>query len=237
MPRILKAMSKPRRLGALLLAALGMGSAPTAVSSEETGFNDPRPFEARYRLEVRNWPGATVRHTLSQEGSHWLSSMRFSVAVAKGEERSRFTVDDDTTRSLLYSSSYSLFGVGDSYQLGESELTALDRQAALFDLSRRAGSEECTQRAPCELEFLDHRGRDEHFQYYTNDTATVDVPAGEFDTQSVTLTDVEKPDRHMEISFAPEWPGLILSVEYFKDGRRDTAITLTEFTPSDGAAP
>nr|WP_286086898.1 hypothetical protein [Halomonas sp. S3-1-1] len=207
------------------------GGAASSAAAQTPELVAPRPFEASYRLDIRGWPGATVRHTLSQEGLHWLSSMRFSIAVAKGEERSRFAVEDNDTRALLYSSSYSLLGVGDDYTLDETELTALDRQTALFDLSRRVESSECTERAPCDITFLDHRGRDEHFQYYVHPQATVSVPAGEFQAPSVTLTDVEKPDRHIDISFHPQWPGLILSAEYIKDGRRDTTITLTRFAP------
>lgn len=225
-----------RTLG--LGALLGCLTLSTPVTTLADGFDAPRPFEARYRLEIRGWPGATVRHTLSQEGLHWLSNMRFSVAVARGEERSRFAVEGDQARSLLYSSSYSLLGVGDSYQLDEEALSHLDRQAAIVDLSRRAGSEGCTEAAPCALEFVDHRGRDEHFQYYDNDEVQrVSVPAGEFDTHSVILQDVDKPDRHLQIDFHPDWPGLILSAEYYKDGRRDTTLRLTQFDPSESAAP
>ncbi|MFG6667227.1 hypothetical protein ACGK9R_08965 [Halomonas sp. HNIBRBA4712] len=230
MPCINKPTTALAPIGALFIGLLTLGGAGKAAA-DTPELEAPRPFEASYRLEVRGWPGATVRHTLAQEGLHWLSSMRFSVAVAKGEERSRFALEDDQTRSLYYSSSYSLFGIGDSYQLDENELSALDRQAALFDLSRRAGHEQCTESAPCDIVFLDHRGRDEQFQYYTNPTTTVTTPAGRFESKSVTLQDVEKPDRHLEISFHPEWPGLLLSAEYFKDGRRDTTITLTQFNP------
>lgn len=192
---------------------------------------EPHPFEAQYRLEIRGWPNANITHTLSHEGLHWLSDMSFSVAVARGQERSRFVLDDTSTRSLLYSSSYSLLGVGDSYQLNEGDIGSLDRQAALFDLSRRAGHEHCTENTPCNIEFVDHRGRDEHFLYYTNDTSSIQVPAGEFDAKRVTLIDAEKPDRHLQINFHPEWPGLILSAEYQKEGRRQTRLTMMQFHP------
>ncbi|WP_249976545.1 hypothetical protein [Vreelandella olivaria] len=197
----------------------------------------PHPFEAQYRLAIRGWPNANITHTLSNEGLHWLSDMSFSVAVARGQERSRFVLDDTTTRSLLYSSSYSLFGVGDSYQLNEGDISSLDRQTALFDLSRRAGHESCTESAPCNIEFVDHRGRDEHFLYYVNEPGTIRVPAGEFNANRVTLIDGEKPDRHLQINFHPQWPGLILSAEYQKEGRRQTQLTMTQFNPTGGDAP
>lgn len=214
-------------------ACLCLFSLPVNAEEEASGeLADLAPFTAQYRLETRGWPGATITHTLSQEGLHWLSDMSFSVTIARGQEYSRFSVDGDSIRSLLYSSSYSLLGVGDSYQLNEDAIPSIDRQAALVDLSRRAGHEACSQVAPCELEFVDHRGRDEHFQYYAvPGLQAVSVPAGEFEAQQVILSDVEKPDRHLEINFHPDWPGLIISAEYRKEGRRQTRIRLTQFTP------
>lgn len=222
----------------LSLAALGLSGMALAADT----FNQPRPFEAQYRLEVRGWPGATITHRLTNEGSHWLSDMRFSITVARGQEFSRFAVDGDDTQSLLFNSSYSVLGVGDSYQLNESDIPSLDRQTALFDLSRRAGHENCTESAPCEIKFVDQKGRDEHFQYYvsgTNDNApdTIRVPAGEFETVQVSLIDIEKPDRLLQLNFHPDWPGLILSAVYQKEGSRETQLTLTNFNPNGGATP
>ncbi|NOG31895.1 hypothetical protein HLB35_09215 [Halomonas sp. TBZ9] len=185
------------------------------------------PFEAQYRLEVSGWPGATITHQLSEESQHWLSDMRFSITIARGQERSRFTADEANTHSLMYDSSYSVLGIGDSYQLRASELTVLDRQTAIIDLARRAGSETCTVQAPCDMYFADHRGRNEHFSYYLADIHRLKVPAGEFDTQSVILFDNEKPDRQLRISFHADYPGLILEALYQKDGKRNTHITLT----------
>ncbi|PRY66718.1 hypothetical protein B0H98_101713 [Vreelandella songnenensis] len=217
-------------LGATCLSLLAFQA--RAGEEPPQALADLAPFEAKYRLETRSWPSATITHTLSQEGLHWLSDMRFSVAIARGQEYSRFSDSQDTIRSLLYSSSYSLLGVGDSYQLTEADIPSIDRQAALVDLSRRAGHESCTQSAPCDLEFVDHRGRDEHFQYYAVEgLQTVNVPAGEFEVQQVVLNDVEKPDRFLELNFHPDWPGLIVSAEYLKEGKRQTRIRLTSFTP------
>lgn len=224
-------------ISAVLGAATLMAVSTTALANEGASLPTPKPFEAQYRLEIRGWPSATITHTLSHQGLHWLSDMSFSIAVARGQERSRFSADENGTNSLLYNSSYSLFGVGDSYQLNEGDISSIDRQAALFDLSRRVGFEGCTQSTPCDITFVDHRGRDENFQYYVNEPTTARVPAGEFDAKQVTLIDAEKPDRHLLINFHPEWPGLILSAEYQKDGRRQTTLTMTQFSPAGGHAP
>ena len=159
---------KPNRTLAgigLSLAAFWLSGMTLAADT----LKDPRPFEAQYRLEVRGWPGATITHRLTNEGNHWLSDMRFSITVARGQEFSRFAVNGDETQALLFNSSYSVLGIGDSYKLNENDIPSLDRQTALFDLSRRAGHENCIESAPCEIEFVDQKGRDEHFQYYVNE--------------------------------------------------------------------
>lgn len=227
------------------LAVLGAGFTAWCLSETSLAaetFKDPQPFEAQYRLEVRGWPGATITHRLSNEGNHWLSDMRFSITVARGQELSRFSLNDNTPHALLYSSSYSLLGVGSSYQLGERDIPHLDRQTALFDLSRRAGHENCTESAPCDIEFVDHKGRDEHFQYYVEkqwvaDPSRIGMSGDAFEALNVSLIDVEKPDRLLQIRFHPDWPGLILSAIYQKEGRRETQLTLTNFNPNGGSTP
>ncbi|XKF15075.1 hypothetical protein LL947_11445 [Halomonas sp. BLK-85] len=188
------------------------------------------PFEAQYRLEVRGWPSATITHQLREESQHWLSDMRFSITIARGQERSRFTTDDASTHALMYDSSYSVLGIGDSYQLRADDIASLDRQTAIIDLARRADNANCSFASPCDIHFADHRGREEHFQYYMADIDRLKVPAGEFDTHSVILFDSEKPDRELRISFHADFPGLILEALYQKDGKRDTHITLTRMT-------
>jgi len=224
-----------RMLAGMLFSLATLWFSGMALAAD--ALKDPRPFEAQYRLELRGWPSATITHRLSNEGSHWLSDMRFSIRVARGQESSRFQLTSDTTQALLYSSSYSLLGVGDSFQLNEGDLHTLDRQAALFDLSRRAGHENCTESAPCEVDFVDHKGRDEHFQYFVTEPGVIRVPAGEFEAVNVSLIDIEKPDRLLQLSFHPDWPGLILSAVYQKEGSRETQLTLTNFNPNGGSTP
>lgn len=235
-----------RRQGRLLL---GLGAGVISLFAGNTAFaetaptlTDPQPFEAHYRLELRGWPNANITHRLSNEGSHWLIDMRFSIAVAQGQESSRFMLDQDNVQALLYSSRYSLFGMGDRYQLRESDIPTLDRQTALFDLSRRAGQEHCTLSAPCALEFVDHKGRDEQYHYYA-DKQPMTLPdsfgplAGDVEAVNVSLVNNDKPDRLLQLSFHPDWPGLILSAAYQKEGSQETQLTLTNFNSIGGATP
>lgn len=215
-----------------LLASLAGGLSATTAQAAPTADATPalRPlkaFDAEYRLKVDGWPGATLTHRVSHEGSHWLSDMRFSITVASGQERSRFNAGDKATHSLHYYSGYSLFGVGDSYELADADINTLDRQTALVDLARRAGRENCTESAPCDLHFVDHRGRDENFIYYTAGMQQKKVPAGTFEALTVVLLDAEKPDRETRISYQPDYPGLIVDASYWKNGKRETHITLT----------
>jgi hypothetical protein len=220
---------------ALFLAGGLMASLTAVTPAQAASIDDEAPvlrplkaFDAEYRLKVKDWPGATLTHRISHEGRHWLSEMRFSIAVASGQERSRFSADDEATHSLHYYSGYSLFGVGDSYELADADIDTLDRQTALVDLARRAGRENCTESAPCDIHFVDHRGRDENFEYYAAGTRQIKVPAGTFEALTVVLLDAEKTDRETRISYQPDYPGLIVDASYWKNGKRETHITLTQ---------
>ncbi|SDN78275.1 hypothetical protein [Vreelandella arcis] len=224
-----------RLAGAAMLCLTGLMVTNAAASTP--ALTAPQPFEAQYRLSVSGWPSATITHHLSRENNHWRSDMRFSIAVVSGEERSRFSIADDTTRALLYNSSYSLFGIGNRYQLEEGDLSTLDRQTALFDLSRRAGNENCTEIAPCEVRFLDHEGEEEHYQYYLDSQAPINVPAGEFEALNIVMLNADKQHRELHLSFHPDWPGLLLSAQYYKNGERETQVALTQFNPNGGTPP
>ena len=185
----------------------------------------PRPFEARYRLEVTNWPSAVVEHRLSHDGTHWQSDMRAAISLARGHERSRFTADDDV-RATFYTSGYRLFGIGETYTLGREALTRLpDRQTALFNLSRRATQEGCE--SPCSLHYLDHRGREEQLAYRRLEARTLDLPVGRIDAVRVEVTDPDAAQRRLTFSFHPEVPGLLLAMTYHRDGQQRSHLTLT----------
>lgn len=215
-----------RRCAALiLLLLLAAGSALAA---------EPRPFDARYRLEVAGWPSTTIEHRLSRDGTLWQSDMRAAIAVARGHERSRF-IAGEAIRSLHYASGYSLLGIGKDYELDRQALARLpDRQTALFDLSRRAVADDCD--TPCRLRYLDHRGREERVEYRRLDRRTLELPAGRFETVRVEVTEPDSPERRMVFSFHPDVPGLLLAVEYHRDGERRSRLALTGLTLA-GAQP
>ncbi|WFM72100.1 hypothetical protein [Halomonas sp. CKK8] len=209
-----------RRCAALaLLLLLVAGSALAA---------EPRPFDARYRLEVAGWPSTTVEHRLSRDGTHWQSDMRAAIAVARGHERSRF-IAGEAIRSLHYDSGYSLLGIGKAYELDREALARLpDRQTALFELSRRAVADDCDP--TCRLRYLDHRGREERVDYRRLDRRTLELPAGRFEAVRVEVTEPDDPDRRMVFSFHPGVPGLLLAMEYHHDGERRSRLALTDLT-------
>lgn len=193
----------------------------------------PRPFDARYHLQISGWPDARIEHRLSQEGSHWRSDMRAAVSMAKGSESSRFRVSADGVRATAYNSGYSLLGIGGKYRLAGDDLVPLpDRQAALFELSRQSTqATECGQdRSPCSLRYLDHKGREEVLHYQISERRELTLPAGVFDAVTVESWDPEHPERRLTFNFHPEVPGLLLTVDYHRDGERKSRLTLGELS-------
>ena len=204
-------------LGALLTLPLAAKAAATAAAT---------PFTASYRLEVRGWPNATIDHRLTRDGASWYSEMRGAIAVARGQERSRFMINENGVNALQYASGYSLLGFGGDYRLAPGDLTELpDRQSALFELSRRAVSQECE--SSCELRYLDHRGREERLTFRPLDRETLRLPAGEFEAVRVEVTEPDTPERRLEFSCHPELPGLLLAVDYHRDGQRRSRLSLS----------
>ncbi|MCE8034070.1 hypothetical protein EKK97_17900 [Billgrantia tianxiuensis] len=223
-------MNRPRHaLGCLtcLLLAWLPAMALAAVPEPQALL---QPFNASYRLEVKGWPNATIDHRLSRESGHWQSRMQAAIAVARGNESSRFIVTPEGVRSVNYSSGYSLLGVGGNYRLGSSELSGLpDRQAALVELSRRASNGGCEDTV-CRLVYQDHRGREETLDYRLLGTQALTLPAGEFEAIKVEVNDPETPERKMLFHFHPQYPGLLLAVDYHRDGERKSRLTLTSLT-------
>ncbi|MEQ4540794.1 hypothetical protein HBJ58_06750 [Halomonas desiderata] len=217
-----------RALARLTLSVLLLAWLPVkAVAAAPQPDAQLQPFSASYRLEVRGWPNATIEHDLTRESGHWQSRMQAAIAVARGNERSRFIVTPEGVHSVNYASGYSLFGVGGNYRLGSSELAELpDRQAALIELSRRALNGGC-ERDTCRLVYQDHRGREETLDYRLLGTDVLQLPAGEFQALKVEVREPDTPERSMVFHFHPEYPGLLLAVDYQRDGERRSRLTLT----------
>jgi len=189
----------------------------------------PLPFTAHYRLEVRGWPSTSVEHRLSRDGGSWYSEMSAAIAMARGEESSRFLIKEQGVRSLQYLSGYSLLGLGGDYRLTPDDLaTVPDRQAALFDLSRRVLDDGCQE--ACAIRYQDHRGREEHMEYRVLGPESLSLPAGDFEAMAVEVTEPGKPERRMVFRFHPEVPGLILVVDYHRDGERRSRLSLTKLS-------
>lgn len=217
-----------RALARLTLSVLLLAWLPAkAVAAAPQPDAQLQPFSASYRLEVRGWPNATIEHDLTRESGHWQSRMQAAIAVARGNERSRFIVTPEGVHSVNYASGYSLFGVGGNYRLGSSELAELpDRQAALIELSRRALNGGC-ENETCRLVYQDHRGREEILDYRLLGTDVLQLPAGEFQALKVEVSEPDTPERRMVFHFHPEYPGLLLAVDYQRDGERRSRLTLT----------
>ncbi|WP_444999600.1 hypothetical protein [Halomonas mongoliensis] len=205
---------------------------PPSERATATVQANPQPFAARYRLEVSGWPSTSIDHRLTRDGASWFSEMRAAIAVARGAERSRFLVEEEGVRSLQYTSGYSLLGFGGDYRLAPDDLASLpDRQAALFELSRRAVNGSCS--GECELRYQDHRGREEQMNYRVVGAETLSLPSGRFEAVAVKVNEPGKPERHLVFHFHPELPGLLLAAEFHRDGERRSRLSLTHLTLDD----
>ncbi|MHB0775816.1 hypothetical protein [Halomonas sp. WWR20] len=222
------------RVGFLLVLLI---SPLLAVQSAKAAL--PTPFTATYHLAIDGWPDVDVVHRLSQTGGMWQSDMRASARIASGEESSRFRLVDGRSVPVSFSSGYSLLGYGKQYQLSAEDLTALpDRQTALFTLSRQAPEANCrqTQTAPCEIAYLAPKGSRESLRYQVTARGETKTPAGTYPSVTLEAWDPEKPARKLLFTFHSELPGLLLDVEYRRDGERQSRMELTSLQHAAPAA-
>ncbi|WP_372610628.1 hypothetical protein [Halomonas sp.] len=197
---------------------------------EASVLTEPRPFNAEYRLEIRGWPNATIDHRLSRENGQWQSRMQAAIVVASGNEQSRFYLSPKGAQAVSYASGYSLLGIGaGNYRLDKDDLATLpDRQTALFELSRQARVADCTAgRAPCELRYLDHKGEPEHLEYRVHEEEALSLPAGVFQAVTIETWESDSPENRLVFHFHPDLPGLMLAVEYHREGETRSRLTLT----------
>lgn len=220
------------------LPLVSLADAPATPASGDSSIEDrgaatpaaPHPFTAHYRLKVEGWPAAYIEHRLSRDGDYWESLMETDIRVARGSERSRFLLQNEGVQSLFYASGYSLMGIGDSYRLDAEPLEALpDRQTALFAFSRRIINGDCTSDT-CDIHYLDHKGREELLRARVQGNSRVTLPAGTFPALTAEAWEADKPDRRLLFRFHPEVPGLLLSVDYQRDGKRHSHLVLSELT-------
>ncbi|WP_246007395.1 hypothetical protein [Halomonas nitroreducens] len=186
----------------------------------------PQAFSARYHLQVDGWPDADIRHRLSHDGGTWQSEMRTELPGAWGREWGRFRVAEDRVRALHYAAGYSLLGIQRGYSLDRRELGALpDRQSALVALARRAIGDACSR--DCPLHYRDHRGREAVLRYRVLGRDALSLPLGRFERVRVALTEPGEAGKRLVLDLDARRPGLLLALEYHRDGQRRSRLTLT----------
>ncbi len=186
----------------------------------------PQAFSARYHLQVDGWPDADIRHRLRHEGGTWQSEMRTELPGAWGREWGRFRVAEDGVHALHYAAGYSLLGIQRGYSLDRRDLGALpDRQSALVALARRVIDNACAR--DCPLRYRDHKGREEVLHYRVLGRDALSLPLGRFERVRVALTDPAEADRRLVLDLDARRPGLLLAMEYHRDGQRRSRLTLT----------
>ncbi|MDN3557050.1 hypothetical protein [Halomonas maura] len=186
----------------------------------------PQAFSARYHLQLEGWPDTDIRHRLRHAGDAWQSEMRTELPGAWGREWGRFRVAGHGVRALHYAAGYSLLGIQRSYSLDRRDLGALpDRQSALVALARRAIGDRCTR--DCPLRYRDHKGREEVLHYRVLRRDALSLPLGRFERVRVALSEPGEANKRLVLDLDARRPGLLLALEYHRDGRRRSRLTLT----------
>ena len=212
---------------ACLLLVWALASVAFADSASDLR---PRAFEASYHLSVSGWPNADISHRLTQLGEDdWRVSMRARIAIAHGQETGRFRFNDEGLRSLEYDSSYRLAGIRRSYALNSTKLGQIpDRQSAIVALAMTAAGSDCQQ--ACPVHYRDHRGRNQALNYRLLPEAPMQVAGQTVQPLRLELTEPDEPEKRMIMALHPELPGLLLEVDYYRDGKRKSRLSLTSLT-------
>lgn len=208
---------------ALLISASGTAFAVDTPQSPQS----PKGFDANYHLSVSGWPDADISHRLTQVGTDsWRASMKARIAMARGEETGRFRFNGNGLRSYDYDSNYHLLGINRDYSLDSGELGQIpDRQSALIELALNAASNTCQQ--DCPVHYRDHRGRDKTLLYRRLPDAPMQVAGLSTQALRLELTEADEPEKRIVMALHPEAPGLLLEMEYFRDDKRKSRLSLT----------
>lgn len=218
-----------RRVLPLALLMLTWALASIAVADTAPDVR-PQAFDASYHLSVSGWPDADISHRLTQIGvDDWRITMQARIAIAHGRETGRFHFNGDGLHSLEYDSSYRLLGIKRSYALNGNTLGNIpDRQSAIVALAMAAASGNCRQ--DCSIHYRDHRGRDKSFLYRRLPDKAMRVAGQRVQPLRLELTEPDEPEKRMTMALHPELPGLLLEVEYFRDEKRKSRLSLTSLT-------
>lgn len=199
-------------------AAALLASSPLVANNASQEPKDSTSFSAVYRLKGTALPRAKVVHELSRNEDRVESDMRGStLALASGSERSHFLHQGKVLTGLFYTSSYGVPGYRKNYQLSLMDLDGKpDRQMMLYQLSLDAISGHCTVELSCQLEYVDHRGRNKSIKYHQHEHPEPIRPDLVRYPVSLMVTE-EGRSTPLLMSFHPEHPGLILEAEMWRD--------------------
>lgn len=209
-----------------LACALLLGiSANHGVAASDTP--DLQSFNASYHLSVSGWPDADINHRLTQVGpDRWRASMKARIAIARGMETGHFRLSSGDMDSYDYDSNYRLLGIARDYTLDSSKLGQIpDRQSAIIGLAMNAANSPCQHECP--LHYRDHRGRDKTLLYQRLPDAPMQVAGMSTQALRLELSEPDEPEKRMLMSMHPDVPGLMLEMEYFRDGKRKSRLSLT----------
>lgn len=187
----------------------------------------PQAFSASYHLNISGWPNADISHRLTQTGAEdWRITMQARIAIASGQETGHFRFDAEGLHPRDYDSNYRLAGIKRSYALDSDKLGHIpDRQSAIVALAMSAAGGSCQQ--DCPVHYRDHRGRDKAMVYRLLPSAPMQAAGQTVQAIRLELIEPDEPEKRIVMALHPELPGLLLKVEYFRNGKRKSQLSLT----------
>lgn len=211
----------------LACVLLGLCASHSVAAPAPSGMPDPQNFNASYHLSVSGWPDADINHRVTQVGpDSWRASMKARIAIARGMETGHFRFNSDNLASYDYDSNYRLLGISRDYTLDSNKLGQIpDRQSAIIDLARHAATNTCRQ--DCPVHYRDHRGRDKTLLYQRLADTPMQVAGLTTQALRLELSEPDEPEKRILMALHPDIPGLLLEMEYFRDGKRKSQLSLT----------
>lgn len=217
---------------------LPLASSSQPVSSPVAHTSQPAlyPFNAEYQLKAGGWPTATVDQTLTTlPDGEWKTQMHGSVHFATGLEYSQFRQAHSGLVSDFFYSTYHVFGFGKTFHFDPQQVGALpDRQTALLDIALRTQHPHCTSMATpaCTITYVDHKEKPQIVHYRILGKQQLQTAMGAWPTVHIEVTMPQHKARRFEFYADSRYPGLMVKVDYYRNDKLDSVMTLTSFKPA-----
>ncbi|MGJ8525153.1 hypothetical protein LMG33818_000861 [Halomonadaceae bacterium LMG 33818] len=194
------------------------------------------PFNAEYQLKADGWPTAIVDQTLNTlPDGEWKTQMHGSVHFATGLEYSQFRQASSGLVPDLFYSTYHVFGFGKTFRFDPQQVGPLpDRQTALLDIALNTQHSSCTSTTEpaCTITYIDHKKKPQIVHYRILGKERLQTAMGAWPSVHIEVTMPQHKARRFEFYSDPRYPGLMVKVDYYRNDKLDSVMTLTSFKPA-----